>query len=394
MPKQTVRHLKDLRGTRVFVRVDYNVPLKDGRITDDTRIRASLPTLEHLRKGGARIILASHLGRPKKGPAPELSLRPVAARLSELLGRTVAMAPDCVGREVRRLADGLGDGDVLLLENVRFHPEEEKNDPAFAKRLIEDTGASVFVNDAFGSAHRAHASTEGVSRHVGTSVAGFLMEKELKYLGLALEGRQRPFVAVLGGAKVSDKIEVIESLLPKVDSLLIGGGMAYTFLRAQGLPTGKSLVEEDKVRLADELLAKAKGKIRLPVDHVVASELKAEAQTRTCPIREVPAGWMGLDIGPATAKAFGDAVRVARIVFWNGPMGVFEMKPFAEGTLALARAMAECSGTTVIGGGDSVAALSQAGLEDRITHVSTGGGASLEFMGGQTLPGVACLSEA
>ena len=394
MPKQTVRDLKDLRGTRVFVRVDYNVPLKDGRITDDTRIRASLPTLEHLRKGGARIILASHLGRPKKGPAPELSLRPVAARLSELLGRTVAMAPDCVGPEVRRLADGLGDGDVLLLENVRFHPEEEKNDPAFAKRLIEDTGASVFVNDAFGSAHRAHASTEGVSRHVGTSVAGFLMEKELKYLGLALEGRERPFVAVLGGAKVSDKIEVIESLLPKVDSLLIGGGMAYTFLRAQGLPTGKSLVEEDKVRLADELLAKAKGKIRLPVDHVVASELKAEAQTRTCPVREVPAGWMGLDIGPATAKAFGDAVRVARIVFWNGPMGVFEMKPFAEGTLALARAMAECSGTTAIGGGDSVAALSQAGLEDRITHVSTGGGASLEFMGGQTLPGVACLSEA
>ena len=394
MPKQTVRDLKDLRGTRVFVRVDYNVPLKDGRITDDTRIRASLPTLEHLRKGGARIILASHLGRPKKGPAPELSLRPVAARLSELLGRTVAMAPDCVGPEVRRLADGLGDGDVLLLENVRFHPEEEKNDPAFAKRLIEDTGASVFVNDAFGSAHRAHASTEGVSRHVGTSVAGFLMEKELKYLGLALEGRQRPFVAVLGGAKVSDKIEIIERLLPKVDSLLVGGGMAYTFLRAQGLPTGKSLVEEDKVRLADELLAKAKGKIRLPVDHVVASELKAEAQTRTCPVREVPAGWMGLDIGPATAKAFGDAVRAARIVFWNGPMGVFEMKPFAEGTLALARAMAECSGTTVIGGGDSVAALSQAGLEDRITHVSTGGGASLEFMGGQTLPGVACLSEA
>jgi phosphoglycerate kinase len=394
MPKQTVKNLKELKGTRVFVRVDYNVPLKDGRITDDTRVRASLPTLEYLMKGGARLVLASHLGRPKKGPAPELSLKPVAARLQELIGRPVAMAPDCIGPEVKTLTDALGDGGVLVLENVRFHAEEEKNDPVFAKKLIEDTGATVFVNDAFGSAHRAHASTEGVSRYVKTSVAGFLMEKELKYLGMALDGKERPFVAVLGGAKVSDKIEVIESLLPKVDSLLIGGGMAYTFFKAQGLPIGKSLVEEDKVELAKGLLAKAAGKILLPVDHVVASELKAEAQTKTCPVSEVPEGWMGLDIGPATAKAFGDKVRAAGIVFWNGPMGVFEMKPFAAGTLAVARALAESKGTTVVGGGDSVAALNQAKLEDRITHVSTGGGASLEFMGGQTLPGVACLEDA
>jgi phosphoglycerate kinase len=394
MPKQNVKDLKDLKGTRVFVRVDYNVPLKDGKITDDTRIRASLPTLDYLIKGGARLVLASHLGRPKKGPAPEFSLKPVAARLQELIGRPVAMAPDCIGPEVKTLTDALGDGGVLVLENVRFHAEEEKNDPVFAKKLIEDTGATVFVNDAFGSAHRAHASTEGVSRYVKTSVAGFLMEKELKYLGMALDGKERPFVAVLGGAKVSDKIEVIESLLPKVDSLLIGGGMAYTFFKAQGLPIGKSLVEEDKVELAKGLLAKAGGKILLPVDHVVASELKAEAQTKTCPVSEMPEGWMGLDIGPATAKAFGDRVRAARIVFWNGPMGVFEMKPFAGGTLAVARALAESKGTTVVGGGDSVAALNQAKLEDRITHVSTGGGASLEFMGGQTLPGVACLKDA
>jgi phosphoglycerate kinase len=389
-----VKDLKDLKGTRVFVRVDYNVPLKDGKITDDTRIRASLPTLDYLIKGGARLVLASHLGRPKKGPAPEFSLKPVAARLQELIGRPVAMAPDCIGPEVKTLTDALGDGGVLVLENVRFHAEEEKNDPVFAKKLIEDTGATVFVNDAFGSAHRAHASTEGVSRYVKTSVAGFLMEKELKYLGMALDGKERPFVAVLGGAKVSDKIEVIESLLPKVDSLLIGGGMAYTFFKAQGLPIGKSLVEEDKVELAKGLLAKAGGKILLPVDHVVASELKAEAQTKTCPVSEMPEGWMGLDIGPATAKTFGDRVRAARIVFWNGPMGVFEMKPFAGGTLAVARALAESKGTTVVGGGDSVAALNQAKLEDRITHVSTGGGASLEFMGGQTLPGVACLRDA
>jgi phosphoglycerate kinase len=393
MPKRTVDDLGPLSGTRVFVRVDFNVPLKDGAITDDTRIRASLPTLEALRAKGARVVLASHLGRPRKGAAPELSLRPVGGRLAERLGRPVAIASDCVGGEVRRLADALFDGDMLLLENVRFHPEEERNDPAFARALVHDTGATVFVNDAFGSAHRAHASTEGVSHHVGASVAGRLMEKELRYLGMAREGRERPFVAVLGGAKVSDKIEVIESLLPKVDALLVGGGMAYTFLRAQGLPTGKSLVEEDKVDLARSLLERAAGRIRLPVDHVVAAEFKEDAPRKTCAVSELPEGWMGLDIGPTTARGFAEAVAGARIVFWNGPMGVFEMKPFADGTLAMARAMAASEATTVVGGGDSVAALNRAGLEQRITHVSTGGGASLEFMSGRTLPGVACLDE-
>jgi phosphoglycerate kinase len=394
MPKQTVKDLKTLKGTRLFVRVDYNVPLEEGRITDDTRIRASLPTLEYLREGAAQLVLASHLGRPRKGPAPELSLRPVAGRLSELIGKPVLMATDCVGAEVRKAASALADGGVLLLENVRFHPEEEKNDPTFAKSLISDTGSTVFVNDAFGSAHRAHASTEGVSHHVETSVAGLLMEKELRYLGLALEAPERPFVAVLGGAKVSDKIQVIDNLLPRVDSLLIGGGMAYTFFRAHGLATGKSLVEEDKVELAKSLLAKARGKIHLPVDHVVASAFAADAERRTVAVTQVPEGWMGLDIGPATAAAFSQEVRRARIVLWNGPMGVFEMKPFAEGTRAVARALAECSGTTIVGGGDSVAALTQMGLAGKISHVSTGGGASLEFLAGDPLPGVLCLKEA
>ena len=394
MAKQTVKDLGALKGVRMFVRVDYNVPIKEGRITDDTRIRASLPTLELLLKGGAQVVLASHLGRPKKGPAPELSLRPVARRLSELIGRPVIMATDSVGDDVRKAASALANGGVLLLENVRFHPEEEKNDPAFAKSLIADSGATVFVNDAFGTAHRAHASTEGVSRHVKVSVAGLLMEKELKYLGLALEAPERPFVAVLGGAKVSDKIQVIDNLLPRVDSLLIGGGMAYTFFRAQGLATGKSLVEEDKVALAGELLGKAEGKIHLPVDHVVASAFRADAEHKTAPASEVPEGWMGLDIGPATATLFGEEVRKAKIVLWNGPMGVFEMKPFAEGTLAVARAMADCSGTTIVGGGDSVAAVTQMGLADQISHVSTGGGASLEFLAGDPLPGVVCLKDA
>ena len=394
MAKQTVKDLGALKGVRIFVRVDYNVPIKEGRITDDTRIRASLPTLELLLKGGAQLVLASHLGRPKKGPSPELSLRPVAGRLSELIGRPVIMATDCVGDDVRKAASALAGGGVLLLENVRFHPEEEKNDPAFAKSLIADSGATVFVNDAFGTAHRAHASTEGVSRHVKVSVAGLLMEKELKYLGLALEAPERPFVAVLGGAKVSDKIQVIDNLLPRVDSLLIGGGMAYTFFRARGLATGKSLVDEDKVALAGELLGKAEGKIHLPVDHIVASAFRADAEHRTVPASEVPEGWMGLDIGPATATLFGEEVRKAKIVLWNGPMGVFEMKPFAEGTLAVARAMADSSGTTIVGGGDSVAAITQMGLADQISHVSTGGGASLEFLAGDPLPGVVCLKDA
>jgi phosphoglycerate kinase len=393
LAKKTVEDLRDLSGTRVFVRVDFNVPLENGRITDDTRITAALPTLRRLIAGKAKVILASHLGRPKKGPDPALGLRPAAERLSELLGQRVAMAGDCVGPEVRQMAAALGGGDALMLENVRFHEEEEANDDGFARRLIGDTGATVFVNDAFGSAHRAHASTEGVSHHVKASVAGLLMEKELRYLGMVLDATERPFVAILGGAKVSDKIQVIESLLPRVDALLIGGGMAYTFLRAGGASTGKSLVEEDKLDLARGLMSKAAGKIHLPEDHVVASAFQEDAERRTLPATEVPEGWMGLDIGPATASRFAAEIQRARIVLWNGPMGVFEMKPFAEGTLAIARALAECDGTTVVGGGDSVAAVTQMKLADRIDHVSTGGGASLEFLTGEPLPGVACLED-
>ncbi len=394
MGKKSVAELSDLRGKRVFVRVDFNVPVENGAITDDTRIRAALPTLHYLIKSGARAILASHLGRPKQGPTPELSLKPVAIRLGELLGQAVASVSDCVGPAVAKAAAALADGGVLLLENLRFHPEEEKNDTGFAKQLITDTGATIFVNDAFGTAHRAHASTEGVSHYVPVSVAGFLMEKELRYLGMALEAPERPFVAVLGGAKVSDKIEVIESLLPRVDSLLIGGGMAYTFLRAQGLATGKSLVEEDKLELAKSLLAKAAGNIRLPVDHIVASAFKADAETKTLPVTEILDGWMGLDIGPKTAASFAARAAAAKLVLWNGPMGVFEMKPFAEGTRAMARALADSPGTSIVGGGDSVAAVTQMGLAEKIDHVSTGGGASLEFLAGDPLPGVACLQDA
>ena len=393
MAKQTVADLSDLSGARVFVRADFNVPLEGGRITDDTRIRAAVPTLRALIDGGARVVVASHLGRPKKGPDPAASLKPVADRLSELLGKRVAMAPDCVGPEVQALSAALAPGDVLLLENVRFHKEEEANDPAFAKQLITDTQSTIFVNDAFGTAHRAHASTEGVAHHVKTAVAGLLMEKELRYLGLALEGKERPFVAVLGGAKVSDKIQVIESLLPRVDALFVGGGMAYTFFRAAGAPTGKSLVEEDKLELAKALLTRGGSKIRLPIDHVVASAFKEDAERRVLPADQVPDGWMGLDIGPETQKLFAREIRAAKIVLWNGPMGVFEMKPFAEGTLAIARALADGRGTTVVGGGDSVAAVNQMGLADKIDHVSTGGGASLEFLAGDPLPGVACLQD-
>ena len=393
MAKRSVRDLTDLHGARVFARMDYNVPLENEAITDDTRIQASLPTLEHLLSRGARLVLASHLGRPKRRD-PALSLAPVARRLGELIGRPVAMAPDCVGPEVQRMAAQLPEAGLLLLENVRFHPEEEKNDDAFAARLIADSGATVFVNDAFGSAHRAHASTEGVSRHVKASVAGLLMEKELRYLGMALTSPERPFVAILGGAKVSDKIQVIESLLPRVDTLLIGGGMAYTFFRAQGLATGRSLVEEDKVDLARDLLEKGKGKIRLPKDHMVAAALRADAEHRAIPVREMPDGWMGLDIGPETTSEYAEVARGAKLVLWNGPMGVFEMPAFAQGTLAIARALAESSGVSIVGGGDSVAALTQMGLAKFIDHVSTGGGASLEFLSGDVLPGVACLDEA
>jgi phosphoglycerate kinase len=394
VPKATIRDLGDVRGQTAFVRVDFNVPLEDGALTDDTRVRAALPTLRALRARGARLVLASHLGRPKKGPDPALSLAPVAARLAELLEAPVAMAPDCVGPEAEAMARALAEGGVLLLENVRFHNEEEANDAAFARRLIADSGARVFVNDAFGSAHRAHASTEGVAAHVGRRVAGLLMEKELRYLGLALEAPERPFVAILGGAKVSDKIQVIESLLARVDRLLVGGGMAYTFFRARGLATAKSLVEEDKVDLARALLEKGGDRLRLPVDHVVAPALKEDVERKTVPVTEIPDGWMGLDIGPLTIQAYAEELRRARLVLWNGPMGVFELAPFAAGTRAMAQALADSPGTSIVGGGDSVAAVTQMGLADRIDHVSTGGGASLEFLSGDPLPGVACLDDA
>jgi phosphoglycerate kinase len=391
--KRTIRDLKDLRGRRVFMRVDFNVPMEDGAITEDTRIRAAVPSIKFLRDAGAEVVLASHLGRPKKGPTPSLSLAPVAKRLGELLGSEVALAPDSIGDGVKSAAAALKPGGVLLLENVRFHPEEEANNTDFAKALIADSGATVFVNDAFGTAHRAHASTAGVAPFVQQRVAGFLMEKEIQYLGMAVSNPARPYVAIIGGAKVSDKITVIENLLPKVDRLIIGGGMAYTFFRAQGLNTAKSLVEEDKVELAKSLLGKAGGKILLPVDHAVASAFKADAETRTTSVSEIPEGWMGLDIGPKSIEAFGAEIAKAALVLWNGPMGVFEMKPFSTGTFAIAKALADSKATTIVGGGDSVAALSESGLIDRITHVSTGGGASLEFLGGDVLPGVACLDD-
>ncbi len=392
--KQTIRHLQNVEGLRLFVRVDFNVPMDGASITEDTRIKAALPTLTFLRQAGAELVLASHLGRPKKGPTPALSLAPVARRLSELMKCEVALAGDCVGEDVRARAKAMKPGSVLLLENVRFHPEEEANDPAFARSLIEDSGATVFVNDAFGTAHRAHASTAGVAPFVKQRVAGLLMDKEIHYLGMALASPPQPYIAIIGGAKVSDKITVIENLLPKVDTLLIGGGMAYTFFKALGYETGKSLVEEDKVVLAGKLLDAGKGKILLPFDHVTASAFKADAETKTLPVNETPEGWMGLDIGPETVAAFRHEIEKAALVLWNGPMGVFEMKPFAAGTFAVAKALADSKATTIVGGGDSVAAIAESGLMDRITHVSTGGGASLEFLGGDALPGVECLDDA
>ena len=391
--KQTIRHLQGVKGMRIFVRVDFNVPMEGTTIAEDTRIRAALPTLTFLQQAGAELVLASHLGRPKKGPTPALSLLPVARRLSELMRCEVALANDSVGDDVRERTKAIKPGSVLLLENVRFHPEEEANDPAFAKALIADSGATVFVNDAFGTAHRAHASTAGVAPFVKQRVAGLLMEKEIHYLGMALASPSRPYVAIIGGAKVSDKITVIENLLPRVDTLLIGGGMAYTFFKALGYSIGRSLVEEDKVQLAGKLLDAGKGKILLPFDHVVASAFKADAETRTLPVTETPEGWMGLDIGPETIVAFRHEIGSAALVLWNGPMGVFEMKPFSSGTFAVAKALADSKATTIVGGGDSVAAVSQAGLMNKITHVSTGGGASLEFLGGDTLPGVSCLDD-
>jgi len=388
MPLKTVRDI-DVKGKRVFVRVDFNVPLENGRITDDTRIRAALPTIRYLADEGAIVVLASHLGRPKGKRNEAYSLAPCAERLSQLLGKEVVFASDCIGEEVEQLVARQTPGSVVLLENLRFYAEEEKNDPDFAAKLARL--GEIYVNDAFGTAHRAHASTRGVADHMQVRVAGFLMQKEVDTMGKALSAPDRPFVAIIGGAKVSDKIMVIENLLTKVDRLIIGGGMANTFLRAKGLATGKSLVEEDRVETARELLAKGGDKILLPVDLVVAAEFKADAEHKVVPADAVPEGWMALDIGPESARIFGETIRTARTIVWNGPMGVFEMEPFARGTFAVAQAMADTEGVTIVGGGDSVAAVEAAGLADRMTHVSTGGGASLEFLEGRELPGVACL---
>jgi phosphoglycerate kinase len=388
MNKKTIRDV-DVKGKRVLVRVDYNVPIKDGKIGDDTRIRAAMPTVEYLLKNGAAVILCSHLGRPKGGPDPKYSLRPVAEHLSGLLGQPVAFAEDCVGPVAEEAAKALKPGGVLLLENTRFHPEEEKNNPEMAKQLA--ALADLYVNDAFGSAHRAHASTEGVAHHL-PAVSGFLMEKELAYLGRALADPERPFLAIMGGAKISDKIAVIQNLLTKVDSLLIGGGMANTFFKAQGLKVGDSLVEAEALDTASGLLKSAGDKLVLPVDCVIADRFDAEAQSKVVPVDQVPDGWRILDIGPATVAHFSNRLAAAKTVVWNGPMGVFEFPRFAEGTFAVARVLAGLKGaTTIIGGGDSAAAVEQSGLAAKMSHISTGGGASLEFLEGKQLPGVVAL---
>ena len=390
MPHLSIRDL-DLNGKRVFIRVDFNVPLQknekgDMEITSDKRIKASLTTIQYALEHGAGVILASHLGRPKGKPNPEMSLKPAAARLQELLGRPVTMAPDCIGPEVEALKPA--PGQVLLLENLRFHPEEEKNDPEFARKLAGL--CDVYVNDAFGSAHRAHASTEGMIQFVPNAAAGLLMDQELKYLGMAVSNPARPCVAILGGAKVSDKIEVIRNLGKVVDRLLIGGAMAYTFLKAQGKPTGNSLVEADKVELAGKLLAELGDKLMLPLDHVVVSEIAAGAANEV--VETIPEGKIGVDIGPQTIAAYARVIAGAKTVIWNGPMGIFEKPPFDKGTVALAKAVANSGAVSVVGGGDSEKAIKAAGVTGKITHVSTGGGASLEFLAGIQLPGVAALN--
>ena len=395
--KQTIQHLQ-CAGKRVLVRVDFNVPLEGAVVTDATRIEAALPTIRHLIQQRARVILMSHLGRPKGGPDPRYTMKPVQEHLAKLLGQPVAWASDCVGPEAEAAVAALGDGQVLLLENLRFHPEEEKNDAAFAQRLA--VLGEAYVNDAFGTAHRAHASTEGVAHLLHPAVAGFLMQKELDYLGNALAAPARPFVAILGGAKISGKIDVITALLGKVDRLLIGGAMMFTFYRAQGIAVGKSLVEEDRIEMAKSVLAAAAQRgveLVLPVDCIVSTAHDGSAPSRTCRIDQIAADEMGVDIGPETVKAFTAKLADAKTVLWNGPMGIFEVEAFAAGTLRVAGACADATGrgaVTVVGGGDSVAAIQQAGLADRFSHLSTGGGASLEFLEGKVLPGVEALDDA
>ncbi len=382
----------ELKGKRVFIRVDFNVPFNgENEITDDTRIVLSLPTIRFVSEAGGKVVLASHLGRPKGKREPKFSLAPVAGRLSRLLGRSVSLAPDCVGEEVRRQIDGMKEGEILLLENLRFHPEEEKNEESFSRALA--SLCEVYVNDAFGAAHRAHASTVGMTRYVRSVAAGFLMMKEMESLQKVLVNPQKPYVAILGGAKVSDKIGVIQNLLDKVTTLLVGGGMAYTFLKAKGFKVGKSLVEGDQIGLSLNLLEGAKGKIKflLPSDHVAAERMDAQAKRETVTNEKIPSDWVCLDIGPETVKIFSEEILSARTIFWNGPMGVFEMEPFSQGTFAIARAVADSSAFSIVGGGDSVAAVNQAGVADKIGHISTGGGASLEFIEGKKLPGIEAL---
>jgi phosphoglycerate kinase len=396
MNKLSIRDLS-LGGKRVFIRVDFNVPMTGGKVEDDTRIRETLPTLRFALENGARVVLASHLGRPKGKVDPKFTLAPVAGKLSELLGKPVAFASDCIGAEAEAKSNSLGNGDVLLLENVRYHPEEEANDAEFSRKLAALCDG-IFVCDAFGSAHRAHASVVGITRFVQQSAAGLLMEKELAYMGKAISNPDRPFVAVLGGAKVSDKIEVVQNLMKLADAMLIGGAMAYTFLKSQGLPVGKSLVENDKLDLARDLLAEAKSKnfrLVLPVDHVLAEAFDSPI-TKTTDISGTPDGWMGLDIGPKTVALFDSEIANARTIVWNGPLGVFEKPAYAKGTLAIAKAVAAASAkgaTSIVGGGDSVAAIEQSGVASQISHISTGGGASLEFLAGEKLPGVEALTD-
>ncbi|MBI4732769.1 MAG: phosphoglycerate kinase [Chloroflexi bacterium] len=387
MNKKTVRDI-DLKGKRVLMRVDFNVPMEDGKVTDDKRIKAALPTIKYVLEQGASLILMSHLGRPKGGFDPEFSLKAAAEVLAGHLGIPVGMAADCIGPEVEKMANALRPGEVLMLENTRFHPEEEKNDLELAKQLA--TLGEVYVNDAFGSAHRAHSSTEGVARYL-PAVSGFLMEQELEYLGRATSNPESPYIAILGGAKISDKILVVENLLAKCDKLIIGGGMANTFLAAKGLNMQDSLVETGSIDMAKTILAKHSGKIVLPVDAIIADKFEADANSQVVDVEKIPAGWRMMDVGPKTLALYKQTLAGAKLIVWNGPVGVFEMPKFAEGTFALAKLLAESGATTVIGGGDSASAVKKAGVAKQMTHVSTGGGASLEFLEGRELPGVAAL---